>query len=97
MCNENTKRSLYELVADTERSLDELVADMKKGQHMSSERDAVQVTRAMDERTFEARAHERGMVAYSAYLGMSAFAGSRLDLAERAYREAYDLAMGRDS
>ena len=56
-----------------------------------------QVTKVIDERTLEARAHERGMAAYSAYLCMSAFAGSRLDLAERAYHEAYDLAMGRQS
>ena len=43
----------------------------------------------------EARAHERGMVAYSAYLAMSAFSEVKLDLAEKAYREAYDRAMGR--
>ena len=51
----------------------------------------------LDERTLEARAHERGMVAYSAYLAMSAFAEVKLDVAEQAYREAYDLARGRDS
>ena len=43
----------------------------------------------------EARAHERGMVAYSAYLALSKYQEVGLCPAEKAYREAYDYAMGR--
>ena len=43
----------------------------------------------------EDRAHERGMVAYRAYLALSKFQEVGLHPAEAAYREAYDYAMGR--
>ena len=56
-----------------------------------------QVTKVIDERTLESRAHERGMVAYSAYMAMSEFKEVKVDFAEKVYREAYDLAMGRES
>ena len=67
---------------------------------LAEERDAVQVS--IDERTLEARAHERGMVCYSKIINQHGIApGSRmvteqLHSAAEAYRAAYDAAMWRE-
>ena len=55
-----------------------------------------ELAKALDERTLEARAHERAMVAYSAYLALSKFQEVGLHPAEKAYREAYGYAMERE-